>query len=89
MARDKKYTATNLIPAFRIAVRARNEMRGVGFTDNGGAIASATRVLDILGMHVCYPDVPTPTITRRLQPQSFPSMLWRHIREANEYLSSK
>ena len=50
-----KYTLENLIPMFRIAARCRNEIIGAGFTDNGGAIHSAQRILDILGQRVNYP----------------------------------
>lgn len=55
MARTQKYTPANLIAAFRLAARARNEMVATGFTDNGGAIHSATRCIDILGARVVYP----------------------------------
>lgn len=33
----------------------RDEMIESGFTDNGGAIHSAERILDILGQHLNYP----------------------------------
>jgi hypothetical protein len=44
----RKYDAANLIPMFRLAARLRNEMKNAGFTDNGGAIHSAERILNIL-----------------------------------------
>ena len=44
-----------MIPAFRIAAAARNEMQKVGCPDNGGAIDSAERILEILGMRLNYP----------------------------------
>ena len=50
-----KYTPENLIPIFRKAAKFRDEMIGLGFTDNGGAIHSAERILDILGQRLKYP----------------------------------
>lgn len=50
-----KYTSENLIPMFRKAASLRNEMMDFGFTDNGGAIHSAERILDILGLRLNYP----------------------------------
>ena len=49
-----KYSPENLIPMFRKAASLRNEMRDSGFTDNGGAIHSAERILDILGQRLNY-----------------------------------
>jgi hypothetical protein len=40
---------------FRKAAKLRNEMLQSGFTDNGGAIHSAERILDLLGLHLKYP----------------------------------
>lgn len=54
-AKVSKYVPENLIPAFRKAAVARNEMLASGFTDNGGAIHSAERILDILGQRLKYP----------------------------------
>lgn len=51
----RKYHAGNLIPMFRLAARLRNEMIAAGFTDNGGAIHSAERILNILGIMLKYP----------------------------------
>lgn len=51
----RKYHAENLIPALRLFIVARNKAVEDGFTDNGGAIHSVERILDILSMHVCYP----------------------------------
>jgi hypothetical protein len=55
MARPKKYEPQNLIAMFRLAAALRNQMLEVGFTDNGGAIHSAERILNILGLRLCYP----------------------------------
>lgn len=40
---------------FRKAASLRNEMIEFGFTDDGGAIHSAERILDILGLRLNYP----------------------------------
>lgn len=40
---------------FRKAASLRNEMLEAGFTDNGGAIHSAERILNILGLSLNYP----------------------------------
>lgn len=49
------YSEGNLIPMFLKAAVFRNEMLRLGFTDNGGAIHSAERILDILGQRLKYP----------------------------------
>lgn len=51
----RKYDAANLIPMFRLAAKLCKDMRAAGFTDNGGAIHSAERILNILGLHLVYP----------------------------------
>ena len=55
MARSGKYEPHKLIAMFRLAAALRNQMLEVGFTDNGGAIHSAERILNILGLRLCYP----------------------------------
>lgn len=55
MAGLKKYEPLKLITMFRLAAALRNHMLEVGFTDNGGAIHSAERILNILGLRLCYP----------------------------------
>jgi len=40
---------------FRKAAALRNEMLEAGFTDNGGAIHSAERILNLLGLCLNYP----------------------------------
>ena len=52
-----KYVPENLVPMFRKAATLRNEMLASGFTDNGGAIHSAERILDILGQRLNYPSL--------------------------------
>lgn len=50
-----KYTPAHLISMFRKAAALRNEMVAAGFTDNGGAIHSAERILNLLGLRLIYP----------------------------------
>lgn len=50
-----KYEPLLLVRMFRIAAEARTKMVNEGFTDNGGAIHSAERILNILGQRLCYP----------------------------------
>ncbi|HWH60448.1 MAG TPA: hypothetical protein VN682_22670 [Terriglobales bacterium] len=50
-----KYDPELLIKMFRKAAALRNEMIAAGFTDNGGAIHCAERILDILGQRLSYP----------------------------------
>lgn len=40
---------------FRLAAELRRRMLDAGFSDNGGAIHSAERILNILGQRLCYP----------------------------------
>jgi hypothetical protein len=54
-AARRKYRTDNLLPVLRIFIEARNTAVAAGFTDNGGAIHSVERILDILAMRVCYP----------------------------------
>jgi hypothetical protein len=49
------YSENNLIPIFLKAAAFRNEMLDEGFSDNGGAIHSAERILDLLGLRLKYP----------------------------------
>jgi len=57
MTRTRKYEPTKLIAMFRLAAALRKQMLEAGFTDNGGAIHSAERILNILGLRLCYPDL--------------------------------
>jgi hypothetical protein len=50
-----KYQPAKLIRMFRLAAALRNEMIDADFTDNGGAIHRASRILDILGQRLNYP----------------------------------
>jgi hypothetical protein len=57
VARGRKYHSGNLIPMFRKAAELRGQMLAEGFTDNGGAIHSAERILNILGLCLKYPEL--------------------------------
>ncbi len=50
-----KYNPAMLLPALRLFIDARNSAIATGFTDNGGAIHSVERILDILCQRVKYP----------------------------------
>ena len=50
-----KYSPAKLLPALRLFIDARNEAIAAGFTDNGGAIHSVERILDLLCQRVKYP----------------------------------
>jgi hypothetical protein len=55
MQKVRKYKPVQLIKMFRLAAALRNEMLKTGFTDNGGTIHSAERILNLLGPLLCYP----------------------------------
>jgi hypothetical protein len=55
--RPKKYEPLKLVEMFRLAAKLRAQMIAGGFTDNGGAIHSAERILNILGLRLCYPQL--------------------------------
>lgn len=50
-----KYSPATLLPALRLFIEARNKAIAAGFTDNGGAIHSVERILDLLCQRVKYP----------------------------------
>ena len=53
-----KYSASNMMPALRHFIQSRAIALSDGLiTDNGGAIHSIERILDILSVRVCYPHV--------------------------------
>lgn len=55
--RRRKYKPQNLVPMFRLAANLCKQMREANFTDNGGAIHSAERIMNILGGCLVYPDL--------------------------------
>lgn len=52
-----KYTQEVLLPALKVFVKARTEALAGGFTDNGGAIHSIERIVDMLASKTKYPFV--------------------------------
>lgn len=52
-----KYEPAALLRMFEIAASLRQKMLDEGFSDNGGAIHSAERIVDILGQRLCYPGI--------------------------------
>lgn len=50
-----KYHPENLVPMFRLAALLQNKMLAEGFTDNGGGIHSAERIMNTLGQRLKYP----------------------------------
>jgi len=61
----RKYDTEKLISMFRMAAELRDKMLAVGFTDNGGAIHSAERILNILGLRLKYPELSHQNNLRR------------------------
>ena len=55
MSKAPKYSAENLVSMFRLAAELRKRMVEAGFTDNGGAIHSAERILHLFGLQICFP----------------------------------
>lgn len=55
MTKPRKYEPAKLIQMFRLAATLRKQMLEAGFTDNGGAIHSAERILNLLGMALNFP----------------------------------
>ena len=51
----KKYTPEKLIPALRLFVAARRKALDAGLEDNGGAIHSIERIVDLLSLALVYP----------------------------------
>jgi hypothetical protein len=52
---QRKYRAGNLMAALQLFAKAREEALASGFKDNGGAIHSVERILDILARRVRHP----------------------------------
>jgi hypothetical protein len=71
MKRERKYTAPLLLKELRIAADVRNKLLVLGFTDNGGAIYSAERIVNMLGMALVYPDVDHMNNLRKWQGATF------------------
>jgi hypothetical protein len=71
LRRPKKYEPLKLVEMFRLAAELRTRMLVGGFTDNGGAIHSAERILNILGLRVCYPELSHINNLRKLPDAPF------------------
>ena len=61
---------------FRKAAALRNEMVAAGFTDNGGAIHSAERILDILGQRLNYPGLSHGNALKHYKNAEFSDAAW-------------
>jgi len=71
-----KYDPDLLIRMFRKAATLRNEMVAAGFTDNGGAIHCAERILDILGQRLNYPGLSHGNALRHYKMAEFSDEAW-------------
>lgn len=74
--RARKYPPELMVAMFRKAAALRNEMLGTGFTDNGGAIHSAERIMNILGMGLNYPGLSHINNLRNLEDAVFSVEAW-------------
>lgn len=71
-----KYDPDLLIKMFRKAAALRNEMVAAGFTDNGGAIHCAERILDILGQRLNYPGLSHGNKLKHYKKAEFSDEAW-------------
>lgn len=71
-----KYDPDLLIKMFRKAATLRNEMVAAGFTDNGGAIHCAERILDILGQRLNYPGLSHGNALKHYKKAEFSDAAW-------------
>jgi hypothetical protein len=83
-----KYDPAVLIRMFRKAANLRNDMLAEGFTDNGGAIHCAERILDILGQRLNYPGLSHGNALRHYKNAEFPDALGRFIKPSKRCWSS-
>jgi hypothetical protein len=72
-----KYDPDLLIRMFRKAAALRNEMVAAGFTDNGGAIHCAERILDILGQRLNYPGLSHGNALKHYVNAEFSDAAWK------------
>ena len=84
MTTKRKYTKENLIPMFRKAAKFRDEMNNAGFTDNGGAIHSAERILNILGCVIRYPGLSHQNDLRFHDAAEFSDKAWRAFQKGQK-----
>ena len=71
MPKTRKYNDENLVAMFRLAADLRRQMLLAGFTDNGGAIHSAERILHLLGQRLCFPELAHLNNLRKLSNAPF------------------
>jgi len=71
-----KYDPDLLIKMFRKAAALRDEMVAAGFTDNGGAIHCAERILDILGQRLNYPGLRHGNALKHYKDAEFSDEAW-------------
>lgn len=71
-----KYDPDLLIKMFRRAAALRDEMVAAGFTDNGGAIHCAERILDILGQRLNYPGLRHGNALKHYKHAEFSDEAW-------------
>ncbi|MEK7995991.1 MAG: hypothetical protein AAB403_19500 [Planctomycetota bacterium] len=86
VSRPSKYQSTNLVPMFREAAAFRRKMRRAGFTDNGGAIHSAERILDLLGQRLKYPGLGHRNNLRHYEKAQFSDAAWAAHRRGKKVL---
>jgi hypothetical protein len=82
-ARARKYPPDLLIAMFRKAAALRNEMLEAGFTDNGGAIHSAERILNLLGLCLNYSELSHLNNLRHFRNATFSVEAWK-LHQAGE-----
>ncbi len=86
MKSPPKYSEVNLIPIFRKAADFRNEMLSLDFTDNGGAIHSAERILDILGQRLKYPGLSHINNYKKYPNAEFSEAAWKEHENGKKVL---
>lgn len=84
--RARKYPPDLLIAMFRKAAALRNEMVEAGFTDNGGAIHSAERILNLLGLCLNYPGLSHLNNLRHFKNAIFSVEAWKLHQAGNKVL---
>lgn len=86
VARSKKYEPLQLVQMFRLAAELRTKMLAGGFTDNGGAIHSAERILNILGLRIRYPALSHINNLRKLPDAPFSVAAFAAFHEGRKVL---
>ena len=84
--RSRKYQPDLLIAMFRKGAALCNEMIEAGFTNNGGAIHSAERILNILGLCLNYFALSHINNLRHLEEAEFSVEAWKLHQNGNKVL---